>query len=88
MEIHDSWKLRKQSGNTVRIPFYTPESVSRRKGWLIGEVEVHFENCSACVKKVPLEDIAQIANWGKTINRLDVTAESGSAGECRIVFQL
>lgn len=89
MEIHDSWKLKKRSGNLVRIPFYTPESVFRHgKAWQIGKVAVHFENCSAEVRKVPLGDTVQIANWGKTINRLDVTAQSGSTGECRVVFQL
>ena len=89
LEIHDSWELKKRSGNTVRIPYYTCSQVTSRGGnWKIGAVPFRLENASAAVTAVPLEDTVQIANWGKTVNRIDVTAKSGSRGECSIIFTL
>ena len=89
LEIHDSWELKKRSGNTVRIPYYTNSPVTSRGGnWKIGAVPFRLENASAALTAVPLEDTVQVVNWGKTVNRIDVTAESGSRGECSIIFTL
>ena len=88
LEIRDSWKLKKRSGNTVRIPYYTPAKIVCRKGqWKIGKVGVRPENCSASAEKVPLEDSVQVINWGKTVNRYEVTAKSGASGSCSIFFE-
>ena len=40
-------------------------------------------------RTVALDDPAQIGDWGqKTVNRIDVTAGSGSKGECSMIFVL
>ena len=87
LEICDSWILKKRSGNTVRIPFYTCSPVVLRgaEGRIAG-VPFRMENCTASVKRIPLEDSAQNVYWGKSVNRIDVTTRSGADGECRLVF--
>ena len=87
IEICDSWKLKKRSGNTIRIPFYTASPVVHRgEQWKIAGVPVRMENCTASVERVPLEDSAQTVHWGKDVSRIDVTARSGAEGGCRLVF--
>ncbi|MBO4646860.1 MAG: heparinase II/III family protein [Lentisphaeria bacterium] len=90
LEIHDSWELKKRSGNTVRIPFYASLPVSCRAGeGKIGAVPFRLENASGSVEHVALDDSAEINDWGmKTVDRLDVTARSGPKGECRMIFVL
>ena len=89
LEIRDSWELKKRSGNTVRIPYYTCSPVTFRGGnGKIGKVPFLVKDASAALSKVPLEDTVQVVNWGKTINRIEVTAKSGAKGECSIIFNL
>ena len=88
LEIHDSWELKKRSGNTIRIPYYTVGRAVCRSGKLqINGVNVRLEKCSAAVTDVPLEDPMQILSWGKTVKRIDVTAKSSSKGECSLIFE-
>ncbi len=87
IEICDSWKLKKRSGNIIRIPFCTSSPVVRRgEQWKIAGVPFRMENCTASVERVPLEDSALTVHWGKTVSRINVTARSGAEGECRLVF--
>ena len=86
LEICDSWKLKKRS-NTIRIPFYTISPIVLRgaEGRIAG-VPFRMENCTAAVERVALEDATQHVHWGKTVNRIDVTARSGAEGSCRLIF--
>lgn len=87
LEIRDSWQLTKRSGSIVRIPFYTCSPVYHRGAqWRIAGVPFQLENCTASVKRVPLEDSQLIVQWGESVSRIDVTAQSGASGGCSMIF--
>ena len=88
LNLIDSWELETDS-NDIYANFFTSAKVVQRDGKLfIGKVAVTFDGCDFIVEKVKITDSSQLANWGKSLNRIQIRTKSAKKGNWHLSFEL
>lgn len=87
VEVFDQWELM-QDGNTVRIPLYTPDTVTKRgNGWQIANMLLTADgDTQVKITKLDISDAKVNKAWGNNIHKVELITESGRQGSCKMRF--